>query len=99
MEWRMAKNGRYYVPALNFYAYQYALGIAAAAALAGAVQREGDLAAARYIEFLKTGDSMYPLDAWRLAGVDMTSPEPVEQAYATLAELINQLEAIVAAGR
>jgi oligoendopeptidase F len=84
---------------LNFYTYQYALGIAAAAALAGAVQREGEPAAARYIDFLKTGDSKYPLDAWRRAGVDMTSPEPVEQAYATLAELIDQLEMIVEAER
>jgi len=84
---------------LNFYTYQYALGSSAATALAGAVQREGEPAAARYIEFLKAGDSIYPLDAWRLAGVDMTSPDPVEKAYAMIAELVDQLEAIVEAGR
>ena len=52
-------------------------------------------AAARYIEFLKVGDSIYPLEAWRQAGVDMMSPEPIERAYATLAEMIDQMEAII----
>jgi oligoendopeptidase F len=82
---------------LNFYSYQYALGLAAATALADGVLREGGPAAERYIAFLKTGDSIDPLDAWRLAGVDMTAREPMERAYAALAAMIDQLEAIVGA--
>lgn len=80
---------------LNFYTYQYALGIAAATALADSVLRESSPAAARYIEFLKAGDSIDPLDVWRLAGVDMASPEPLERAYAALAGMIDRLEAII----
>jgi oligoendopeptidase F len=83
---------------LNFYTYQYALGLAAATALADGVLREGEPAATRYIAFLKAGDSVYPLDAWRLAGVDMTSPEPLERAHAVLAGLIDRLEALVGEG-
>jgi oligoendopeptidase F len=80
---------------LTFYTYQYALGIAAATALADGVLRNGEPAAARYLAFLKAGDSIDPLDAWRLAGVDMASPEPVERAYAALAGMIDRLEAVV----
>jgi oligoendopeptidase F len=82
---------------LNFYTYQYALGIAAATALADGILRKGEPAAARYIEFLKAGDSIDPLDAWRLAGVDMTSPEPIERAYMVLESMIARLEATVEA--
>ena len=49
----------------------------------------------RYIEFLKAGDSIAPLDAWRLAGVEMASPAPVERAYAVLDGMIIRLEAIL----
>lgn len=83
---------------LNFYTYQYALGIGAATALADSVLHEGESAAARYIAFLKVGDSIDPLDAWRLAGVDMTLPEPMERAYAALAGMIDRLELIVDTG-
>jgi oligoendopeptidase F len=83
---------------LNYYTYQYALGISAAMALAEDVRREGEPAAARYREFLTVGDSIYPLDAWRLAGVDMASPEPVERAYVVLSEMIDRLEASLDSG-
>jgi oligoendopeptidase F len=83
---------------LNFYTYQYALGLAAATALADGVRREGESAAVRYIEFLKAGDSVYPLDAWQLAGVNMTSPEPLARAHTVLGEMIDRLEALVGEG-
>lgn len=82
----------------NFYVYQYATGIAAANALADAVIKEGEPAARRYLEFLQAGDSLFPLDALRLAGVDMSTPEPIERAFAVLDRLIAQLEAIVGQG-
>lgn len=84
---------------MNFYVYQYATGISAAHALSRPIVA-GDAAAAaaaveRYLDFLKCGSSRYPLDALRLAGVDMTSPEPVEAAFAVLAGLVERLEGLV----
>ena len=81
---------------MNFYVYQYATGISAAHALSQPILA-GDAAAAagaveRYLDFLKSGGSRYPLDALRQAGVDMTSPEPVEAAFAVLAGLVERLE-------
>jgi oligoendopeptidase F len=76
----------------NFYVYQYATGIAAADHL---VQRvaDGDAQAVEsYLGFLKSASSTYPLDGLRMAGVDMTSPEPVEAAFATLAAMVDRLE-------
>jgi oligoendopeptidase F len=79
----------------NFYTYQYATGISAAHALASRVLANAPGAAESYLAFLKAGSSLYPLDALRLAGVDMTSPEPVEQTFAVLAGLVDRLERLV----
>src|SRR5262249_50611524 len=76
----------------NFYVHQYALGMAAANALADGVLREGAPAAQRYLAFLKAGDSVYPLEALRLAGVDLRSPEPVERAFGVLEGIVNRLD-------
>jgi oligoendopeptidase F len=53
---------------------------------------EGPQAAERYLQFLKTGDSLYPLDALELAGVDMTTPEPVEEAFGVMSGMVDRLE-------
>ena len=82
----------------NFYVYQYATGISAANALAEGVLNEGAPAAERYLQFLKAGDSMYSIDALKLAGVDMTSPEPVERAFGVLSRLIDRLDKLVGEG-
>ncbi len=82
----------------NFYTYKYALGIAAACALADGVLHDGPAAASRYLDFLKVGDSVDPLDALRLAGIDMASPAPVERAFALLSVLIDRLDALVGPG-
>ncbi|GAB4268284.1 MAG: oligoendopeptidase F [Candidatus Promineifilaceae bacterium] len=79
---------------LNFYVYQYATGIAAAHALADNVLAGKDGAVDQYLDFLKTGSSRYPLDTLRLAGVDMTSPEPMEKAFAVLASYVDRLETL-----
>ncbi len=76
----------------NYYVYQYATGIAAAHALAVPILAGEPGAAESYLRFLKAGGSLYPLDALALAGVDMTSPEPVEKAFATLARYVDRLE-------
>ena len=77
----------------NYYVYQYATGIAGAHALAYQVLTdESGEAAARYLDFLKAGGSMYPIDALKQAGVDLESPEPVEQAFETLTQVVDRLE-------
>ncbi len=77
---------------LNFYVYQYATGISAANALASGILKGNEGAAENYKKFLKAGGSVYPLDALKLAGVDMTSPEPVERAFDVLEGFIDRLE-------
>jgi oligoendopeptidase F len=79
----------------NFYPYQYATGIAAAHALADGVLAEGRPAAERYRRFLDAGGSMYPLDALRLAGVDMNTREPLDRGFAALARYVDRLEELV----
>ncbi len=79
----------------NFYVYQYATGIAGAHHLAARVAAGDRGAAGAYIAFLKSGGSMYPLDGLRLAGVDMSSTEPVESAFAALAATVTRLEELL----
>jgi oligoendopeptidase F len=78
-----------------FYVYQYATGIAAANALAREVLEQGEIAAKRYMEFLKAGDSLYPLEALKIAGIDMTRPEPLERGFAVLKGMVDEFEALV----
>lgn len=77
---------------MNFYVFQYTTGIAAAHALAAGVLAGEPGAAERYLSFLKAGSSLYPLDALKLAGVDMTTPEPMEKGFAVLEGLVDRLE-------
>ncbi len=81
---------------MNFYVYQYATGISGAHALVDGVLSGKPGAADQYLEFLKLGGSMYPLDALKLAGVDLTSPQPVEIAFDVLASLVDHLEKLKA---
>jgi oligoendopeptidase F len=78
-----------------FYVYQYATGIAAANALAKDVLEQGEPAAKRYLDFLKTGASVYPLEALKIAGIDMNSPEPVERGFAVLKSMVDELETLI----
>jgi oligoendopeptidase F len=81
---------------MNFYVYQYATGISAADALVrGVVGGADPQASARYLDFLGSGGSRYPLDALQRAGVDMTAPGPVEAAFQVLAEYVDRLEKLV----
>jgi oligoendopeptidase F len=75
--------------------FQYATGISAANSLAQSVVDEGRPAAERYLNLLKAGGSVYPIDGLRAAGVDMTTPEPVNRAFAVLAQTVDRLEEIV----
>jgi oligoendopeptidase F len=74
-----------------FYVYKYATGISAAIALADKVVNEGANARAAYLNFLKLGGSKFPLDELQGAGLDMQSPEPIEQAIQYFSDLVDRL--------
>ncbi|WP_254821010.1 oligoendopeptidase F [Haloglomus halophilum] len=78
----------------GFYVYQYATGISAANALVDRIMEEGEPAAADYREFLSKGSREYPLELLRGAGVDMASPEPVEQAIDAYDDLVAEFESL-----
>jgi oligoendopeptidase F len=77
---------------MNFYVYQYATGISGAHTLVDGISSGMPGAASKYLEFLKLGGSMYPLDALQMAGVDLTSTEPIEKAFSVLSGLVDKLE-------
>ncbi len=79
----------------NFYVYQYATGISAAHYLANNILKGKNDSVEKYLAFLKAGGSMYPMDLLKLAGVDMTTPEPVEAAFALMAQYVNKLERLL----
>ncbi|MCA9921782.1 MAG: oligoendopeptidase F [Anaerolineales bacterium] len=79
----------------NFYVYKYATGISAANALSQKILTGEANAVENYLSFLKAGGSMYPLDALKVAGIDMTTPQPVEAAFDVLAGLVDRLEQLV----
>jgi oligoendopeptidase F len=78
-----------------YYVYQYASGIAAANALAEEVLNGGVAARERYLSCLRAGGSLYALDALRLAGIEMTSPAPLDRAFAVLDRFVTRLEQLV----
>ena len=78
-----------------FYVYKYATGLSAAIALSRMVLNGGNKERERYLNFLKSGGSKYPLDLLRDAGVDIEKPEPVNAAMDRFRELVNELEAIL----
>ncbi len=80
---------------MNFYVYQYATGISAAHALVDRVLSGEAGAVKDYLGFLSAGNSQYPLDILRSAGVDMTNPEPVQKAFDFLSGVVDRFEAEV----
>lgn len=80
----------------NFYVYKYATGMASAIAIASAILQGREGAVERYLRFLQTGSSKYPLELLRDAGVDLTTPEPVAAALAEFERLVTELEALTA---
>ena len=79
----------------NFYVYQYATGISAAAAIVERVLEEGEDAAADYREMLRAGGSDYPLEVVELAGVDMASSEPIEAAVGIYDDYLDEASALL----
>lgn len=87
MEW--ARIPHFYT---SFYVYKYATGFSAATSFSKQILEEGEPAVERYLGFLQSGGSDYPIDILKRAGVDMSSPEPIKQAMSVFAELIEQME-------
>lgn len=77
---------------LNYYVYQYATGYSAAIALSRRILKEGAPAVKDYIGFLSGGCSKDPIDLLKGAGVDMSSPKPVQDALDLFGELITEME-------
>jgi len=80
----------------DYYVYQYATGISGAHALSRRVLDGVPNAVEDYTKFLKAGGSMYPLDALKMAGVDLTSPAPVDETFAVMSDYIDRLEKLTA---
>ena len=79
----------------HFYVYQYATGFSAAMALSARILKEGEPAVADYLKFLSGGCSTDPVSLLKIAGVDMSTPEPVAQALALFGQLIDELAALL----
>ncbi len=79
----------------NFYVYQYATGYAAAATLSQRILEQGDAARGPYLEFLRSGSGAYPIDLLKRAGVDMTTPAPVENTIRLFDRLVREMEQLL----
>ncbi len=90
MEWARIPHFYY-----NYYVFQYATGYSAAIALSRRILREGEPAVKDYLGFLSGGCSKSPIDLLKGAGVDMTSPEPVDQALQLFGQLLDEMEALM----
>lgn len=79
----------------NFYVFQYATGFSAAIALSTKILKEGEPAVKDYLKFLSSGSSTDPISLLKIAGVDMNSPEPIENALRLFGELIDELDELM----
>lgn len=79
----------------NFYVFQYATGYSAAAALSQQILEGGETAVERYKGFLKAGSSDYPIEVLKKAGVDMTTSDPVDQAFKVFEQVLDEMEALL----
>ena len=78
-----------------FYVYQYATGYSAATAISKKILTEGEPARDAYRKFLTTGDSDYPVELLKIAGVDMSTTEPIILAMETFKKLVEELEELL----
>ena len=80
----------------NYYVYQYATGIVASMALSEGVMAHGQLNRDKFLTFLGSGSSQFPLDTLKAAGVDLTTPQPVEAALKAFDGLVAEMEVLAA---
>lgn len=90
MEWARIPHFYY-----NFYVYQYATGFSAAVYLSQKILNNEEGAVEKYLEFLKSGSSDYPIEVLKKAGVDMTTKKPVDDALKLFGELVDKMERLI----
>ena len=79
----------------SFYVFQYATGFSAAIALSQRILKEGEPAVRDYLSFLSKGSSTDPISLLKLAGVDMSTPKPVNYALSLFGSLIEELDSLI----
>jgi len=79
----------------SFYVYKYATGFSAAISLSQKILNEGGPAVDRYVQFLSSGGSDYPLELLKKAGVDLSTPQPVQDALDVFGEVLGELEGLI----
>jgi oligoendopeptidase F len=77
---------------MGLYPYTYSVGLVAATAMAGRIAEEGDAAVQRWLQVLKAGGTLKPMELLQLAGIDLSSPEPIRAAVAYVGSLVDELE-------
>ncbi|TVX88220.1 oligoendopeptidase F [Paenibacillus agilis] len=77
---------------MSLYPYTYAAGLTASTAAAQLIKEQGQPAVDRWLDALKAGGTLSPLELMKLAGVDMSGPEPIRSAVAYVGSLVDQLE-------
>ena len=90
-EW--ARIPHFYNP---FYVYQYATGFSSAVALAHGILKEGASAVERYKKFLSGGCSASPVELLKIAGVNLETPKPIQEALDVFGEVLDEIEALLA---
>ena len=87
-------NKQYFIPHFyyNFYVYQYATSFSAAVAIAHRILEQGEKAVKPYLEFLKSGCTQDPVSLLKIAGVDLSTSEPVDEALDVFADAVRQME-------
>jgi len=80
---------------MNYYVFQYATGFSAAVAIANRIMKEGAPAVADYRKFLSSGSSADPISLLKIAGVDMSTPEPINAALELFGELVTEMEQLI----
>jgi oligoendopeptidase F len=80
---------------IDYYVYQYATGISGAHALSKRILSREKGAVDDYLSFLKAGGSVYPLEGLKMAGVDLSTPQAVEETFSVLSGLLDRLEELI----
>ena len=79
-----------------FYVYQYATGFSSAVALAHGILKEGAPAVERYKKFLSGGCSASPVELLKIAGVNLETPKPIQEALDVFGEVLDEIGALLA---
>ena len=79
----------------NFYVYQYATGFSASEILSQKILEDGKEAVDKYLNFLKSGSSDYPINILREAGVDMSAPDPILAVTKKMDSLLDEMEILI----